>query len=96
MKTPVILDYFARPRSLLFQKLGKSFYQKTQSYGRTSEMNWRFLLDEARAGRLLASPDLIRCEVKLHTNGDDTVHGERSLNDERAIKPDICCASATY
>jgi type I restriction-modification system DNA methylase subunit len=56
----------------VLEKLGKPPSIKgLQVYGRTlrDELE-RFLLDEARVSvDMLASPDLIRCEVKLHTNG---------------------------
>jgi hypothetical protein len=58
-------------RSVL-DKLGKCpSATELQSYGHTlkDELE-RFLLGEARVSvDLLASPDLIRCEVKLHSNG---------------------------
>jgi len=63
-------------RSILERLGARPNIRAIQSYGRTlrDELD-RFLLDEARASvDLLTSPDLIRCEVQLHTSGQRSAY----------------------
>ncbi|MFY9610512.1 MAG: N-6 DNA methylase [Blastocatellia bacterium] len=63
-------------RSVLEMLGARPTTRALQSYGRTlrDELD-RFLLGEARASvDLLTSPDLIRCEVRLHTNGQRSTY----------------------